>query len=244
VGQGAPQLRAAAYALSVGRHHKDERPSEFRRWKMNNVNQSQLAWRLRPWQTILIFGILICVIYAIGSFTFDYFAGGATASFGVQPKVGGVGMFFVYILSYFIALVVVLPILIIKRFGTGMAVYLPYAIIGLFVEYYMEWVVAHTLVSLWAVVGWCLIGPIIGLSADLAYRFLPVELSLRLRAIITGIVMGITNFLLITIALTFFYVERQSGPGSFLGVAYYGLPLLITNSGFGGYTAYAISQRA
>jgi len=44
------------------------------------------------------------------------------------------------------------------------------------------------------------------------------------------------------VALTFFYIEQQSGPGSFLGVAYYGLPLLVVNSGFGGYTAYAISR--
>jgi len=101
---------------------------------MSNTRRSHLAWRLKPWQTILVFGILQCFIYGIGSFTLDYFAGGATAGFGVWPEVGGIGMFFVYILSFYIALVVVLPILIIKRFGVGVAVYLPYAIIGLFVE--------------------------------------------------------------------------------------------------------------
>jgi hypothetical protein len=44
--------------------------------------------------------------------------------------------------------------------------------------------------------------------------------------------------------LTLFYVERQSGPGSFLGIAYYGVPFLLISSGFGAYTAYAISQNA
>ncbi|MBN1315987.1 MAG: hypothetical protein JXA42_10980 [Anaerolineales bacterium] len=206
-------------------------------------SQSNLTGRFKPWQIILFFGILQCFIYGIGSFTLDYFAGGATEKFGVWPQVGGVGMFFVYILSFYIVLVVVLPILLTKRFGVGLAVYLPYAIVGLFIDYYIEWVELHSLVSPWAAAGWCVVGLAIGLSADLAYRFLPRQLNERWRAIMTGIVMGLVNFLLVIVALTFFYVERQSGPGSFQGVAYYGLPLLILNSGFGGYTAYAISER-
>ena len=207
---------------------------------MINTHQLYLARRFKPWQTILIFGILQVFIYGIGSFTLDYFAGGATKSFGVWPEVDGVGFFFLYVLSFFITLVTVLPILMIKRFGVGLAVYLPYAISGLFVEYYIEWSTLHTLASPWGVVGWCVIGLAIGFSADLAYRFLPGRINERWRAIITGVLMGMVNFLLVLIALTFFYVERQSGTGTFLGVAYYGLPLLIINSGFGGYTAYAI----
>jgi hypothetical protein len=200
--------------------------------------------RLRPWQTILLFGFLLCSIYAFGSFTFDFYAGTATAGFGVMGEVGGIGMFFIYVMGYFIALVVILPILLLKRFGVGVAVYLPYAIIGLPVEYYMEWVVNRSLVSPWAVIGWCIFGLIAGLGADLAYRFSPARFGERLRAIITGVVLGIANFLLVLVALTFFYVERQTGPGSFLGVAYYGVPFLLISSGFGAYTAYAISQNA
>lgn len=200
--------------------------------------------RLRPWQTILLFGFLLCGIYAFGSFTFDFYAGTATAGFGVMGEVGGIGMFFMYVMGYFIALVVVLPILLVERFGVGVAVYLPYAVIGLPVEYYMEWIVNRSLVSPWAVIGWCAFGLIAGLSADLAYRFSPARFGERLRAIITGVVLGIASFLLVLVALTFFYVERQTGPGSFLGIAYYGVPFLLISSGFGAYTAYAISQNA
>lgn len=198
--------------------------------------------RLKPWQMILLFGFLLCGIYAFGSFTFDFYAGAATAGFGVMGEVGGIGMFFIYVMGYFIAVVVVLPILLLKRFGVGVAVYLPYAIIGLPVEYYMEWVVNRSLVSPWAVIGWCAFGLIAGLSADLAYRFSPARFGERLRAIITGGVLGIANFLLVLLAVTFFYVERQTGPGSFLGIAYYAVPFLLVSSGFGAYTAYAISQ--
>jgi hypothetical protein len=58
----------------------------------------------------------------------------------------------------------------------------------------------------------------------------------------TGVVLGLTTFILVLVAIRFFYIGYQIGPGSFLGVAYYGLPFLIVNSGFGGYTAYAISR--
>ena len=86
-------------------------------------------------------------------------------------------MFFVYILSFYITLVVVLPILLLQRFGVGMLVYLPYAITGLFVEYYFELVAEHNLTSYWGVLGWCAFGLAIGLSADLAYRYLPSPLE-------------------------------------------------------------------
>jgi uncharacterized BrkB/YihY/UPF0761 family membrane protein len=209
---------------------------------MNNSLSTHSTWRLKPWQTILLFSMLLWLIYGIGSFTFDYFAGGATSSFGVWPEVGGVGMFFVYVLSFYITLVVVLPVLLLQRFGVGMLVYLPYALTGLYFEYYFDLVAEHNLISYWGVIGWCLVGLAIGLSADLSYRFLPARWSPRWRAILTGAVMSLVNFLLVGMALSFFYVAPQSGSGSFLGVAYYGLPLMLANSAFAGYTAYAISQ--
>jgi hypothetical protein len=121
---------------------------------MNNSQPSHSTRRLKPWQTILLFGMLLWLNYGIDSSTFDYFAGGETSTFGVWPEVGGVGIFFVYILSFYITLVMVLPILLLQRFGVGMLVYLPYAITGLFVEYYFELVAEHNLISYWGVIGW------------------------------------------------------------------------------------------
>jgi len=83
------------------------------------------SWRLKPWQTILLLGILLCAIHAFGSFTFDFYAGAATAGFGVWGEVGGVGMFYIYVLPYFLALVVVLPVLLIN---SGFGGYTAYAI--------------------------------------------------------------------------------------------------------------------
>jgi hypothetical protein len=97
-------------------------------------------------------------------------------------------MFFVYVLNYFIALVVILPILVAKRFGLGLLVYLPYAVIGIPVDYYMEWVLSRSLVSPWAAVGWSAFGLLVGLGPG--YRFLPCHLGERWRVIVTGVVMG------------------------------------------------------
>ncbi len=205
--------------------------------------QSRLLWNLRSWQIILVFAVFLCIIYAFGSFTFDYFAGGATAAFGVWPEVGGVGMYFTYVMAYFIALVVVLPILVIKRFWVGMAIYSLYAFSGLFVEYYMDWVVDRVLVGLWAVPGWCALGLATGLCADLAYRYLPTRLGEKWRAVLTGLTVGIATFFAVTIALSFFYIEAEiTYPADYFTVAYYGVPFMLVSSAFGGYTAHAISK--
>ena len=111
-------------------------------------------------------------------------------------------------------------------------------------EYYYEWVLGSTLISPWGAFGWSAFGLIIGLSVDLAYRFLSKRISLKIRSIIMGIVFSCIIFLTTLLALLFFYKEPLSispvHPGSYLGVAYFGFPWLLINSGFGGFTAYSI----
>jgi uncharacterized BrkB/YihY/UPF0761 family membrane protein len=194
-----------------------------------NEQRHPLTQRWKPWQVVLLFGILQTAITGFGTF-FDL--------------VTGVGMFFVYVVAHLNALVVVLPILLYRRFGVGTAVYLPWAISGLFVEYYLEYVLYQHLRSPWGVVGWCAIGLVIGLSADLAFKYLPGTMSERHRSILTAVTMGAVNFLLTTVAVLYFYVPNPAPfSQTFPGVAYWALPWLIVNSGFGGYAAYAISRR-
>jgi len=211
--------------------------------KKDKIPQLEKKEKLKEWQIILIFGFLQSTVTAIGTYFFDFFAGSATVGFGVMGEIEGTGMFFVYMIGNFNAIIVILPILKIRRFGVGAAIYLPYAIIGFFVEYYYEWMKNKSLVSPWAVVGWCVFGLATGLSADLTFKFMPNKIELRYRSIAAGIILSITNFILTLVALTFFYVNPQTGPGSFVGLAYFSLPWLVINSGFGGYTAYAISKK-
>jgi len=196
--------------------------------KIDRTTQSEKIRKLKAWQIILIFGLLQSTVTAIGTYFFDFFAGSATVGFGKMGEIEGTGMLFVYMVGYFNALIIILPILKIRSFGVGTAIYLPYAIIGFFVEYHYEWIKTKSLVSPWAVVGWCIFGLATGLSADLSFKFLPSNL---------------TSFILTLVALTFFYINPQTGSGSFIGIAYFGLPWLLVNSAFGGYTAYAISKK-
>ena len=172
----------------------------------------------------MLFGILEMTLTGFGTF------------FDSHSRIGS---FYVYIVSYFNALVVILPILLIRRFGVGTAVYLPYAVVGFFLEYALE---QHILVSIWGTVGWCVFGLATGFSADLAYRFLNVPE--RWRAILMGIIMGSVNFLLTLVAVSFFYTVQPAAPYTFAGIAFFALPWLILNSAFGGYTAYALSWNA
>ena len=195
---------------------------------VSNARQLSLVRRWKPWQVVLLFGVLQSAITGFATF-FDV--------------TSGVGMFFVYAVGHLNALVVVLPILLYRRFGVGTAVYLPWAIAGLFVEYYLEYVLYRHLRSPWGVVGWCVVGLAIGLSADLAYRYLPRTMSERRRAILTAVTMGCASFALTTVAVTCFYVPTSTPfSQTFLGLAYWALPWLILNSGCGGYVAYAISR--
>ena len=209
-------------------------------------DNNQFNWRLNRWQTVLLFGFLLMIVYAIGTYFFDFFAGTATVGFGKMGEVWGTGMFFIYMIGYFLAIIVILPILLFKNFGIGTLIFLPYAIVGFFVEYYYEWIAVQSLKGIWAVFVWVITGLLIGLSADLTYKFLSKKISLKIKSIIMGVVLAVTNFILIFIALRFCYKIPLSispiEPGSFLGVAYFGLPWLMMNSGFGGFTAYAIFE--
>jgi hypothetical protein len=133
--------------------------------------------KLKSWQLVLLLGFFLCVLYSVGSFTFDAFAGAATPPAGDPSAYKGVGTCLMCVESYLFALVVVLPILLIRHFGVGVLVYLPYAILGLGVEFHMESVATHALLGPIAVVGCFVIALLIGLCADLAHCFLPSSLG-------------------------------------------------------------------
>lgn len=144
------------------------------------------------------------------------------------------------------ALVVVLPILIIRRFGVDTAVFLPYFVLGLPAVYYFEYRGNSSFRGLWAVPVWCLTGPVTGLCADLAFRFLPRSVPDRWRAILTGAIFGAAVFVTTYLALTYLYVNPtvDSHYGYFTVGIGFSLPWLIVNGGLAGYTAYAMSRSA
>jgi len=147
--------------------------------------------------------------------------------------------------AYFMALPVMLSILTIRRIGAGVMVFLPYAIIGFFMVYYMDYITLHIMLSVWGAVAWCLGGLLTGLAADLAFRFLPGRTPEKWRAILVGVTVGLGTYLTPLVAMTFFYIPQAPDSHYHLftnGIAY-SLSWLLVNGGFAGYTAYAIHKR-
>ena len=152
------------------------------------------------------------------------------------------GVCWVYLMSYFIAFVVVLAVRRVGRFGTGIAVFLPYAIPGFFIEYYMEYVLSPSLIAPWATAVWAGNGLVAGLVADLSQRWLPKSLGDARRAIVCGVATVTTYWALTLLTLAFLYVNPTPGIAHFLNGIAFTLPWLVVSGAFGGYTAYTLSR--
>ncbi|MFX0123857.1 MAG: hypothetical protein ACFFAE_09485 [Candidatus Hodarchaeota archaeon] len=193
----------------------------------------------------LIFGCMLQIVFFLCIFFWDYYAGQATLGFGIGgEKYMGIGMFYIYMVSLFLSLIVISAIYKADQtFGIGVLVFIPYAIIGFFVEYYYE---IDVLKGVWAVIGWCVIGLIVGFSADVSFKILIWQTRIReeYAAGLTGVCMNLVYFLLVCIAIEFFYISGTglSGPGSFLGVAYFGLPWMLIHGFYGGYLACVMNN--
>ena len=179
------------------------------------------------WRTALLLGVLHFLVMTYGAFVIEQ-----TDCQFVVPAI-------------FMALPAMLSILTLRRFGAGIVVFLPYAILGFYPVYYMDYLTLHTMTSVWGAVSWCLGGLLTGLVGDLAFRFLPSRIPERWRAILTGVVIGLGIYLTPLIAMTFFYVPQppESHYYMFTTRIAYSLSWLLVNGGFAGYTAYAIQKR-
>lgn len=179
------------------------------------------------WKTALLYGALHFAIMSYGAFV-------------IEP----VDCQFV-VPAFFMVLPVILSILKLKRFGAGTVVFLPYAIIGFFMVYYMDYITLHTMVSIWGAVAWCLGGLFTGLAADFTFRFLPSRINEKRRAILTGVVTGLGYYLTPLIAMTFFYIQHPPESHYYMFTTHilYSLSWLLVNGGFAGFTAYALNKR-
>ncbi len=213
--------------------------------RLENLNHPKKRFKSIIKSTI-IFSFILQIVFVLCIFFWDYYAGQATLGFGRKGETYmGIGMFFIYMISLFLSLIVISAIYKAEQnFGMGVLVFVPYAFIGFFVEYYYE---IDVLKGVWAVIGWCLIGLIVGVSANVSFKLLKEQTEIREEYVagLTGVCMNLVYFLLICIALETFYISGTSfsGPGSFLGVAYFGLPWMLIHGFFGGYLACAMNNR-
>jgi hypothetical protein len=180
------------------------------------------------WKIVLLFGALHFLVMTLG-LVVEAYSGGC--------------MFIIP--AYFMVLVVVCPILILRRMWAGTAVFLPYAVLGFPPTYYFEWYLDPKMWGAWGAVVWCLIGPVVGLAGDLAYRFLPRRIPERWRAVAVGAILGAAIYMTTLLALATLYRQPELGAHLrfFTEGVWFSLPWLVINGGFAGYTAYALTKR-
>jgi hypothetical protein len=184
--------------------------------------------RLDFWRTTLLFGAIHFAVMSYGAFVIEFFQGGCQ---WIVP-------------AFFMVLPAMLSILTLRRFWAGTAVFLPYALIGFFMVYALDYATYHTMTSIWGAVAWSLGGLLTGLAADLAFRFLPRTLSEKWRASLVGVVIGLGIYLTPLITMTFFYIPQppESHYHQFTTGIVYSLSWLLVNGGFAGYTAYLLTK--
>lgn len=182
----------------------------------------------RLWLSILKFSALLFGVYALSSFLVEAFSGSC--------------MF--VIPTYFYALVVTLAILKLKRFGVGTALFLLFIPLGVLLDYLGDWVVDKNLLNPWYALGWAPVFLGYGFVADLAYRFAPKRWHPHWRAVTVGVAFGLAFYLLTLLALTTLYppAGSEAHVNFFIKGMPFTIPWMLITGGFGGYTAYAISE--
>jgi hypothetical protein len=147
------------------------------------------------------------------------------------------------LMPYFAAMAVAMPVIKTRRFGAGMAAFLPYTVLGFVPLLVFDWLQSHALRGLWAVFAWSATGPLIGLVADLSYR-LTTRFSERTRAIVVGAAVQAAWFAVMLVGLNYLYVDQSAADSHarlFDRSWYFTLPWMALNGAFGGLTARAIS---
>ncbi|TXT58414.1 MAG: conserved membrane protein of unknown function [Promethearchaeota archaeon] len=208
------------------------------------MEKTRKKYILKLWS---IYSFLLLILLNFSVFFWDFFAGSLTQPLFVLEPYHGLAMFYVYMISLFTSFIVVFLIHKTKLFGIGFFLWVPYAIIGFFVEAYFELVLTNALISIWAVIGYSVFGLITGLSADISYKLLDKKTNLRKQYVsaFTGVIQSIVYFGLIFIALAFFYRQGWvagsfTETASYLGIFYFGFPWMVMHAFIGGYMAYAV----
>jgi hypothetical protein len=181
------------------------------------------------WKTALLLSLLFFLIMSYGSFVVDTYSGGCVYT----------------IPTYFSVIPVALAILLLKRVGAGVVVFLPFSTIGLLPVYYWDYATNHALLEPWGVLSWGVMGLLTGLAGDLAFKYLPRSLPERWRAALTGAGIGFFIFLIPLVCFTFFYVPFPPGGHlDFFTVKwFFSLPWDVVCGGFAGYTALAMVKK-
>ena len=209
---------------NIGGNHLNSYVSKnypFRKW----------TWKVAGWAFVCFF--LISIITAFFSFTFDPIL--------FDNKMG-------YYYSYFAIIFYTLILYFFyERFGNnwfGLFGFGLSGVIGIPIEYFIEWQVNHSLKSPWYAVAWGGIYVLYGLTADLLYWIFKLQQNQILTVIGSAALFSILFILISYLPLKTFYVtiEPSSDFKDYLQFWYFMIPFSVIEGIIGAYAGTKIAQ--
>ena len=193
----------------------------FRRW----------TWKTTGWATICF--LLLSMITGLFSFIFDVLL--------FNNKMG-------YYYSYFAIIFYTLVLyLFYEKFGNnwfGLFGFGLSGIIGIPIEYILEWQTYHTLKSPWFAVAWGGIYILYGLVADLLYWGFKLQSNQIITIIGSAMLFSVLFILISYLPLKTFYISVESPDyiKDFLQFWYFMIPYSMVQGAIGAYTGTKIAQ--
>jgi len=156
----------------------------------------------------------------------------------------GIGYIYLYFVMIFLMMVTYFFYVKIKTKGTALFLFGINGIIGIPIEFVMEWQIENTLISPWGAVYWALIYIAYGLSIDLSLWLLKPAKNERKAVLISSLISSVSFVLLSILALETFYKSDLSVPGleHFLTYGYFMIPYSIIQGVMGGFIGWYIAN--
>lgn len=196
----------------------------------NNLNWYK-PWDKRSLGLNIIGFMLIAIITAIFTVFFDI----------VMMEIGYIYIYFVLI---FLMMVTYFFLVNLKTKGTATFFFGICGIIGIPIEFIIEWQIENTLKSPWGALYWALIYVGYGLSIDLSLWLLKPARNEKKAVLISSLVSSISIILLSILAGATFYKTGLSVPGvdDFLTHGYFMIPYSIIQGVMGGFLGWYIAN--
>jgi hypothetical protein len=200
------------------------------------LNQSQKSSWYRPWnKRSLGFNIigfmLIAILTAVFTVFFDI----------VWLDIGYIYLYFVLI---FLMMVTYFFVFNLKTKGTATFLFGINGLIGIPIEFVIEWQIENTLASPWSALYWALIYVAYGLSIDLSLWLSKPAKNERKAVLISSFISSVGIILLSILALSTFYKSGLTLPGTddFLTYDYFMIPYSIIQGVMGGFLGWYIAN--
>jgi hypothetical protein len=199
------------------------------------LHQSKNTNWYKPWNKrslgLNIIGFMsIAIVTAIFTVFFDI----------VMIEIGYIYLYFVMI---FLMMITYFFCIYLKTKGTALFFFGLCGIIGIPIEFILEWQIENSLKSPWGAVYWALIYIAYGLSIDLSLWLLKPAKNER-KAVLFSSLISSVSFVLLSIVSGSFYKSGFSVPGvdDFLTYGYFLIPYSIIQGVMGGFIGWYIAN--